>query len=114
RDAQVAAALVLQLLLEEDRPLSEIVAASPGYSIVKDSVDRPAGDLAPAFDRLEAALDAEVSDRQDGLWLGWSEDGKWLHFRPSGTEPIVRMIAEAPTEAEARTLVDAARNALEG
>ena len=112
RDAQVAAALILQLLAEEGRPVSGIVAGSPRYAIVKASVARPEGDLEPAYARLEAELGADTTDRQDGLWLGWTESGRWLHFRPSGTEPIVRMIAEAPTENEARGLVDAARRAL--
>ncbi len=112
RDAHVAAALVLQLLLETGSTVSEIVASSPEYAIVKDSVPRPDGPLGPAYDRLAEMLDAEVEDRQDGLWLGWPSAGRWLHFRPSGTEPIVRMIAEAPDEAGARTLVDAARDAM--
>lgn len=112
RDAQVAAALILQLLAETGQRVSEIVASTPRYAIVKDSVERPEGDLAPAYDRLERELGAGTADRQDGLWLGWRESGKWLHFRPSGTEPIVRMIAEAPTEEEARSLVEAARRAL--
>jgi phosphomannomutase len=113
RDAQVAAALVVQLLLETGRTVSELVAEGGRYAIVKDSVARPDGDLAPAYDRLEDALDAEVADRQDGLWLGWPDARRWLHFRPSGTEPIVRMIAEAPEEGEARGLVETARGVLE-
>jgi phosphomannomutase len=36
-----------------------------------------------------------------------------LHVRPSGTEPIVRVIAEAPTERDARELVRRARKPLE-
>jgi phosphomannomutase len=114
RDAQVAAALVLQLLLETGESTSELVTGDGPYVIVKASVERPAGELEPAYRRLEVALDAETSDRQDGLWLGWPASRKWLHFRPSGTEPIVRMIAEAPDEGAARALVDAARGALEG
>jgi phosphomannomutase len=113
RDAQVAAALVIQLLLESGSTVSELVSEGGRYAIVKDSVARPGGDLAPAYDRLEEALDAQVADRQDGLWLGWPDARKWLHFRPSGTEPIVRMIAEAPAEAEARGLVETARGVLE-
>jgi phosphomannomutase len=113
RDAQVAAALVIQLLLETGRTVSELVSEGGRYTIVKDSVARPGGDLAPAYDRLEDALDAEVADRQDGLWLGWPDARRWLHFRPSGTEPIVRMIAEAPEEGEARGLVETARGILE-
>jgi phosphomannomutase len=112
RDAQAAAGLILQLLLETGSAPSALVSASPRYTIVKDSVPRPNGPLAPAYDRLAEALAAPVADRQDGLWLGWPEARKWLHFRPSGTEPIVRMIAEAPAESEARALVQAAREAL--
>jgi phosphomannomutase len=114
RDAQVAAALVLQLMLETGAGPAALVAGWPRYSIVKASVDRPAGALDGAYDRLEARLTPEITDRQDGLWLGWPEAGEWLHFRPSGTEPIVRMIAEAPDESAARRLVQAAREALEG
>jgi phosphomannomutase len=113
RDAHAAAALTLQLLLETERRLSELVDEGGRYSIVKASVARPAGDLEGAYRRLEDALDVDVSDRQDGLWLAWPEARRWLHFRPSGTEPIVRMIAEAPDRAEAHGLVDAARAAME-
>jgi phosphomannomutase len=113
RDAQVAAALVLQLMLETGSTPSELVGSSPRYSIVKASVDRPDGELDPAYDALESALGAPIADRQDGLWLGWPDDRKWLHFRPSGTEPIVRMIAEADDETGARELVNAARDALQ-
>jgi Phosphomannomutase len=42
RDAPVGAALILQLLLEEGKPLSKIIAAYPRYVIVKDKLDRPA------------------------------------------------------------------------
>ncbi|MFO7894764.1 MAG: phosphoglucosamine mutase [Longimicrobiales bacterium] len=112
RDAHVAAALVLQLLLETGATVSELVASSPVYAIVKDSVPRPEGPLEPAYDLLAERLEADVEDRQDGLWLGWPDAGRWLHFRPSGTEPIVRMIAEARDEAGARALVDAARAAM--
>lgn len=113
RDAQVATALVLQLLLETDRRPAELVREGQRYAIVKTSMDRPAGELGPAYDHLAGVLRAAVTDRQDGLWLGWPEERKWLHFRPSGTEPIVRMIAEAPEEEDARGLVEAAREALE-
>jgi phosphomannomutase len=113
RDAQVAAALVLQLMLETERKPTELAGDLPRYTIVKASVDRPAGPLGPAYERLREALAAPVVDEQDGLWLSWPEARRWLHFRPSGTEPIVRMIAEAPEGGEARALVEAASAALE-
>jgi phosphomannomutase len=42
-------------------------------------------------------------DTQDGLRLAWPD--RWLHVRPSNTEPIVRFIAEAPDAAAAAALV---------
>ena len=50
--------------------------------------------------------EAEVDER-DGLRLGWAD--RWLHLRPSGTEPIVRLIAEAPTAGEAEALIQGTR-----
>jgi phosphomannomutase len=111
RDAPVGAALMLQLLLEEDRPLSKIVASYPRYVIVKDKLDRPSAPLDTVYEVLKKAFpDAEV-DTQDGLRLSWSD--RWVHIRPSGTEPIVRVIAEAPTAAEAEKLVSDCRKPVE-
>ncbi len=113
RDAGVAAALVLQLLLETGEPLERLVAAHRDYRILKDKVPRPDAPLDVVYRQLEDELGAPVTDHQDGLWLSWPEERRWLHFRPSGTEPILRMIAEAPDEAEARALIDRVRVALD-
>jgi phosphomannomutase len=112
RDAAVAAALIIQLMLEDGRRFRDIIAEHAGYTIVKDKLPRDAGSLEAAFDVLERRLEAPAADRQDGLRLDWPEQRRWLHLRASGTEPILRIIAEAPSEAEARELVDAARAAL--
>ena len=103
RDAPVAAALALTLLARSGRKVSEIVAASPRYTIVKAKTPR-----GPALDAVYAALKKRFSDAtvdtQDGLRLAWPD--RWLHVRPSNTEPIVRLIAEAPGAAQAQQLVD--------
>ncbi|CAN5745436.1 phosphoglucosamine mutase [soil metagenome] len=112
RDAAVAVALILQLLVEDGRKLSEIVAALPEYVIVKDKMARDAGGLAAAYDALEEELGAPVADRQDGLRLDWPDERRWVHLRASGTEPILRIIAEAPTRESARDLIARARAAL--
>jgi phosphomannomutase len=112
RDAAVAVALVLQLLLEEGRPLSAVVADQTPYVIVKDKLPRDSGSLDAAYAALEARLGAPAADRQDGLRLDWPDERRWLHLRPSGTEPILRIIAEAPSEQAARELVEQARRAL--
>jgi phosphomannomutase len=111
RDAPVGAALMLQLLHEEGKPLSKIVASYPRYVIVKDKLDRPSAPLDTVYEALRKAFpDAEV-DTQDGLRLSWAD--RWVHIRPSGTEPIVRVIAEAPTDEEAEKLVSDCRQPVE-
>ncbi len=107
RDAPVGAAIILQLLLEEDRPLSAIAADFPSYVIVKDKLDRPSAPLDEVYHALASGFSDAEEDRQDGLRLTWSD--AWLHVRPSGTEPIVRVIAEAPSEVRARELIGRAR-----
>lgn len=110
RDAPVAAALILQLLLDEGEPLSRIVGRYPRYVIVKDKLDRPAGALDAVYAALrEAFADADV-DTQDGLRLSWQD--RWLHVRPSGTEPIVRVIAEGTDEDQARHMIRVSRERL--
>ena len=103
RDAPIGAVLILQLLADENKSLSEVVASYPRYSIVKDKLDRPSAPLDTVYASLkEAFSDADV-DTQDGLRLTWSD--RWVHVRPSGTEPIVRVIAEAPSVTEAEALI---------
>ncbi len=113
RDAAVASALVLQLLVETGASLAELVSAYPASRIVKDRLPCPAGSLEPVYERLAEALDGDVVDRQDGLWLGWPDAGRWVHVRPSGTEPVVRIIAEARDEPGARALVERVRATLD-
>lgn len=111
RDAPIGAALLLQLLHEENRPLSAIVDELPKYVIVKDKLDRPNASLDAVYEALRAAFPGAEVDTQDGLRLSWQD--RWVHVRPSGTEPIVRVIAEAPTEREAKELVRRSREPLD-
>ncbi|HET6764208.1 MAG TPA: phosphoglucosamine mutase [Longimicrobiaceae bacterium] len=112
RDAPVAAALILQLLAETGQPLSALAAEIGRYEIVKEKLPRPSQPLDAVYDALTARFPEAEADRQDGLRLAWAERRSWAHLRPSGTEPIVRIICEAPTRAEADGLVAALRDAL--
>src|SRR5437016_2668781 len=113
RDAPVAAGLLLTLLARSGKRVSELVAAAPRYTIVKAKVERGAGSREQGLTRVYAELQRRFpdarADTQDGLRLAWRD--RWLHVRPSNTEPIIRLIAEAPSGAEggARELVDEAR-----
>ncbi len=110
RDAPLGIALILQMLVDAEEPLSAVIARYPSYTILKDKLDRPAVPLDAVYAALRDAFPDAVVDTQDGLRLGWP--GRWLHVRPSGTEPIVRVIAEANSADAARVLVERARQLL--
>jgi len=114
RDAPLAAALLLQHLVDEGKPLSQIVARWPKYGIVKEKVSFPREAIQDAYEALENDLAGPVIDRADGLRLAWPDRKTWLHVRPSGTEPVIRLIAEAPGVAAAEELVARAAGLLEG
>src|SRR5437879_6428964 len=115
RDAPVAAALLLTLLARDGRRVSEVVAAAPRYAIVKAKMERGTRNAERGLEDVYAALRRRFpeasADTQDGLRLAWRD--RWLHVRPSNTEPIIRLIAEAPSGAQggggAQELGDGAR-----
>jgi phosphomannomutase len=110
RDAPVGAILTLDLMAQTGLSVSELVAAKPSYSIVKAKTGR-SGVLEEVYAALGNRFADATKDCQDGLRLAW--DDSWLHVRPSGTEPIVRLIAEAPTEQAAQALVTAAKETMD-
>jgi len=91
--------------------VSSVVDASPRYTIVKAKIPRPPGSLEASYAALGAALPGADADRQDGLRLALAD--RWVHVRPSGTEPVVRIIAEGPTRRDAEALVERGRAALD-
>jgi phosphomannomutase len=71
------------------------------------------GDFPLLRDRLRAAFgDAPLVWDGDGLRFAWRD--RWVHIRPSNTEPIVRVVAESPSEAETAELLTKAEQILRG
>ncbi len=109
RDALVGIAMILQALATTRRPLSVLAAVLPPVAMVKEKFD--AGEV-PAGDGLRRALlrlgPGDLDDRDGLKWTG--RDG-WVHVRSSNTEPVVRIIAEAASEAAARALIARVRGA---
>ncbi len=108
RDSIVGMGLTLALMARHDKPLSQIVDSLPSYAIVKRKQDIPSKDAAkPAIDAVANAFkDRGRVDLQDGVRVDLDDQRAWLSLRASNTEPIVRLIAEAPTEAAANALLD--------
>ena len=100
RDSLVATALILQLLAEEQRPLSEMLKDIPRYEMIKIKVPRGNLELDDISEDLKKLSNPEEYDFQDGIKLIWKN--RWVHLRPSNTEPIIRIYAEAETAEIAR------------
>jgi phosphomannomutase len=114
RDSQIGMALILEYLARAKQPLSEVVNTIPRYAIHKEkiAIDRAGVTAAiPAVGKDPLAQGAEFITA-DGLKLAWAD--RWVHLRASGTEPVSRVIAEAPTPDEARQLCAAVRQAMGG
>ncbi|MBC7188256.1 MAG: phosphoglucosamine mutase [Calditrichaeota bacterium] len=105
RDAPVGVALTLQHLVEFGGTISELNATLPQYEMVKDRVELAAGVNPGAIvQRLAQEHRGGMLDLLDGVKV--LSERSWVHVRPSNTEPIIRIIAEAPSAAQAQSLVD--------
>lgn len=93
--------------------LSSIVASLPRYEMIKRKFDLASvggsAAVGPALTRVREAFHGERFNDTDGVRLDF-DDG-WIHLRPSNTEPIIRLIAEATTHARAEELIESVRAA---
>jgi phosphomannomutase len=99
RDSLVGMAYVLNLMAATGKSMSQIVAELPRYEIVKTKFDCRREDANRAVEALKKQFAGEKIDTQDGIRIDWER--AWVHARPSNTEPIMRIIAEAPDRATA-------------
>lgn len=111
RDSFVGMALVLDSMASRGLPVSALAGELPRYAIHKAKANVGGDAVTGAFAEIQQHFHEATSDRLDGLRLDFQNaDGSrsWLLVRASNTEPIVRIIAEAPNAAEARRLCDEA------
>jgi phosphomannomutase/phosphoglucomutase len=102
RDGAMTLAKVVDILARARRPLSELLAEIPAYSLHKTSVRYKAPERDAILARLKALAAGLRVEDTDGIKVHY-DDG-WVLVRPSGTEPIFRVFAEAPTPERARAL----------
>ena len=103
RDSLVGMALVLHLLAESGKSVTELLESVPRYHIVKEKMSCPS-DRIPAVLKMVREKFAEFPlDTRDGVKV-MTPDG-WLLVRGSNTEPIIRVVAEAKSEERAREMI---------
>jgi phosphomannomutase len=112
RDPYVGMALILSLMATERKPLSQLVAELPRYAMLKTKFEVPREKLPAALDAIQKRWPDATVNTLDGLRL----DGPdwWLHVRPSNTEPVVRVIAEAANPEQADALCREAGSVVTG
>ena len=114
RDSFVSMAYVLDALVARRTTLAAWVDTLPKYTIVKDKLHCPRERVDQACAALRQAYGSATATEGDGLRLDWPD--RWVQVRASNTEPIIRVIAEAPDEGKAIGLcaeaVDLAKKAV--
>lgn len=103
RDSLVGIALILNLLTTKNKSLSELSADLPKFSMIK--LKKPfSGDLNNLIENLSNEYSQNKISIEDGIRIDF--DDSWVQLRASNTEPIVRVIAEAPDLEMAKNLAN--------
>lgn len=105
RDGAMSTALLLQTILEQDKPLSTMVSELPHYRTCKEKVPCPNKFKEEVMRILSSEVQYLKPETQDGVKI-WENDERWVLVRPSGTEPVFRIFSEAR---DARTAEDMIR-----
>lgn len=116
RDGIYIGLLVAEMCAHREMRLSELVQElfdefGPHHNYRNDmhtTEDRKNGMIAyckAAKLKQIGGIEVTETDQTDGI-KHWLKDGSWLLVRASGTEPVLRIYAEASTAAQAKNLVD--------
>jgi phosphomannomutase len=103
RDAPLAVAFTLQALLESQGTLSALVQSLPQYKMVKDKINIEGKNPDKIIEKLIDKFSDKKVNLLDGLKI--DEDDYWIHLRKSNTEPIIRIIAEAKSLKQVKSIV---------
>ena len=104
RDSLVGIALVLHLLAESGKSVTELLETVPRYHIVKDKMTCPSDRISTVLRMVREQFAEFPMDTRDGVKV-ITKDG-WFLVRGSNTEPIIRIVAEAKSEERAREIID--------
>lgn len=111
RDSLVGMALILHLLAQKEQTVSKLLETLPRYTIVKEKLACPSKKLPGVLKMLRQEYSNFPIDARDGIKVTLPE--KWFLVRASNTEPVIRVVAEAKSETEARDIVSSVRRKVE-
>ena len=105
RDALIGISLFLTHLAKTKLSAAALKASLPAYYMSKKKMELDASiSLEKIYTGLEKQFSTYTINKIDGMKIDF--ENKWVHLRPSNTEPIIRIYTEAPTQLEADELAD--------
>lgn len=103
RDSLTGMALVLHLLADSGKSVTELLETVPRYSIVKEKMSCRSDRISSVLRMVRREFAQFQLDTRDGVKV--IQPGGWVLVRGSNTEPIIRIVAEARDEAQARAML---------
>jgi phosphomannomutase/phosphoglucomutase len=104
RDGAMTTALILEIMAKTGKKLSKLIAEQPQYFIEKGSVECPSDKKEKVLKKLREQVKGANVSTIDGVKV-WFEDRSAILVRPSGTENVYRLYAEAKNHEKALKLV---------
>ena len=108
RDSLVGIALVLQLMAETGKTISQLVDEIGGYYMSKDKFSADRNQARQILESAKKVFAGAKLDTTDGCRFDF-DDG-WVHLRVSNTEPVMRLIVEARDQPTAQKYIDVILN----
>ncbi|MBM3293437.1 MAG: phosphoglucosamine mutase [Candidatus Aminicenantes bacterium] len=106
RDSFTAMALILEAMAAAGRTISELARDIPPYVMIKDRIPGSAEQAHRLVHLLKKRYEGKAKTNiLDGLKVDFPDH--WIHIRPSNTEPVIRILAEARAEEAARRAIEA-------
>ena len=106
RDSFVGMGLILETLARSQKPLSELIEALPRYEMIQKKLPLSKERSRAFLQALPRHFKGGKVNRLDGTRIDLKEG--WVHARTSNTEPVLRLIAEAPSKETAQKLLSQA------
>ena len=106
RDSAMTLAKILEIMAQQNKPLSQLIQEIPKYAVFKTKMHCPNDKKQLVMQKLIESVknNPEITnvDDTDGVKL-YVKDG-WVLMRPSGTEPIFRVYSESKQQQKAEEL----------
>jgi phosphoglucosamine mutase len=112
----LAACKILEKMARTGKSLAELISGIPAYPLMKTKLKCPNGKKAQVMETLAEVLPKALKNVMqvltvDGLGITLKEG--WVLVRPSGTEPVIRITCEGPTEALVKKVLNEAKPVVE-